>query len=122
MVMGFWESPFREMDRNNLAKELNVRPWDVDRWLLLGCPTKKIRTLWEFDLDRVKSWLKIEKIQIGQKKGNVTVLSFDDDSARSQLRTKNNYTNKKIIYLKVASILYEFVTKLNFVLCTRRGD
>ena len=64
MVMGFWECPIREMDRNDLAKELNVKPWDIDRWLLLGCPTKKIRTVWEFDLERVKSWLKIERIKI----------------------------------------------------------
>ena len=28
------------MNRNELAKELNVRPWEVHDWLLCGCPAK----------------------------------------------------------------------------------
>ena len=52
------------MDRNDLAKELNVWPWEVDNWLLWGCPAKKIRTEWEFNLEEVRSWLKAEKIKI----------------------------------------------------------
>jgi len=52
------------MNRNDLAKELRVGPWDVDSWLLLGCPAKKYRTEWEFELGKVKMWLKTEKIKI----------------------------------------------------------
>jgi len=55
------------MDRNELAKTLNVDPCNVDSWLLLGCPAKKIRRRWEFDLERVKNWLEIEKIKIKGK-------------------------------------------------------
>ena len=51
------------MNRKELAKELNVGPWDVDDWLLLGCPAEKIRTGWEFDLEKVKVWLQVEKIK-----------------------------------------------------------
>jgi hypothetical protein len=42
------------MTRNELAKELKVWPWDVDDWPLWGCPAKKIRSEWEFDLEKVK--------------------------------------------------------------------
>ena len=52
------------MNRNELAKELNVWPWDVDDWLLWGCPVKKIRSEWEFEFDQVKFWLRNEKIKI----------------------------------------------------------
>ena len=52
------------MNREELAKEFDVWPWDVDDWLLLGCPAKKIRIQWEFDFDRVTGWLKTEKIRI----------------------------------------------------------
>jgi hypothetical protein len=51
------------MNRNELAKELKVWPWDVDDWLLLGCPVRKILRQWEFDVERVKIWLKNEKIK-----------------------------------------------------------
>jgi hypothetical protein len=54
----------RKMNRDGLAKELDVRPWDVDNWLLLGCPARKIRRQWDFDIEEVKSWLKIEKIRM----------------------------------------------------------
>jgi len=52
------------MNRKELATELDVWPWDVDDWLLLGCPAKKNRTKWEFDLGKVKIWLETEKIKI----------------------------------------------------------
>ncbi len=52
------------MNRNELAKELNVWPWNVDDWLLWGCPAKKFRTAWEFDLAKVKIWLETENIKI----------------------------------------------------------
>ena len=45
------------MNRNELAKELNVFPWDVDDWLLWGCPAKKFRGEWIFDLQKMKIWL-----------------------------------------------------------------
>lgn len=53
-----------KMNRNELASELNVRPWDVDDWLLWGCPAKKFRVEWEFDPEKVRVWLKAEKIRI----------------------------------------------------------
>jgi len=59
-----WIEQERKMNRKELAKELNVWPWDVDDWLLLGCPAKKIRNGWEFDLEKVKIWLAVEKIRI----------------------------------------------------------
>jgi hypothetical protein len=52
------------MNRNEIAQELNVWPWDVDDWLLWGCPARKVRTEWEFNLEAVKAWLKHEKIRI----------------------------------------------------------
>jgi hypothetical protein len=52
------------MNRTELAKELSVWPWVVDEWLLLGCPAKKERLVWDFNFDRVKTWLKAEKIRI----------------------------------------------------------
>src|SRR3972149_6771050 len=58
------------MNRNDLAKELGVWPWDVDDWLLLGCPAKRNRTAWEFNIEEVKIWLKIEKIRIRRIKPN----------------------------------------------------
>jgi hypothetical protein len=53
-----------EMNRNELAKELNVWPWDVDDWLLWGCPARKLANAWEFNLESVEIWLKTEKIKI----------------------------------------------------------
>jgi hypothetical protein len=53
-----------ETNRNELAKELTVWPWDVDDWLLSGCPAKKFRTSWDFDLEQVKTWLEGQKIKI----------------------------------------------------------
>jgi hypothetical protein len=52
------------MNRNELAKELHVSPYDVDNWLLLGCPVRKIRRAWEFEIEAVKTWLRNEKIAI----------------------------------------------------------
>jgi hypothetical protein len=52
------------MTRNELAKELDVSPFDVDGWLLLGCPALKIRREWEFEIEPVKTWLRREKIPI----------------------------------------------------------
>jgi len=51
------------MSRDELAKEFDVQPWDIDDWLLLGCPAKKIRLQWDFEVDQVKGWLKIKKIK-----------------------------------------------------------
>ena len=58
------------MNRNELAKELNVWPWDVDDWLLLGCPAKKLGMEWEFSMEKVRNWLKDEKIKIKRIKSN----------------------------------------------------
>jgi hypothetical protein len=51
------------MNRNELARELDVMPWDVDDWLLWGCPVKKFRSAWEFDLEKVKIWLATAEIK-----------------------------------------------------------
>jgi len=51
------------MNRKELAKELNVWPWDVDDWLLWGCPAKKIRGEWIFDLLKMKIWLATAEIK-----------------------------------------------------------
>ncbi len=62
------------MNRNELAKELNVQPWDIDDWLLWGCPAEKIRTAWEFDLEKVKICLdqnKRNKATIFTHSGNL---------------------------------------------------
>ena len=56
------------MNRDELAKEFSVWPWDVDDWLLWGCPAKKLRSKWEFDLEKVKIWLQTKKIKIKQMK------------------------------------------------------
>jgi len=56
------------MNRKELAKEFDVWPWDVDDWLLWGCPAKQILKAWEFDLENVKIWLKTEKIKLKRTK------------------------------------------------------
>jgi hypothetical protein len=50
-------------NKNKLAKELNVWPWKVDDGLLWGCPAKKIRSEWIFDLEKMKNWLATGKIK-----------------------------------------------------------
>ena len=52
------------MTRNQLAEEMNVAPWDVDDWLLLGCPVEKILSQWVFKIEAVREWLKENKIKI----------------------------------------------------------
>ena len=54
------------MNRDELAKEFKVWPWDVDDWLLCGCPAEKIRSEWEFDREKVKIWLETKKIKKGR--------------------------------------------------------
>ena len=56
------------MKREELAEALNVWPWDVDDWLLWGCPAEKIRSQWEFNLKKVKIWIKEEKIKIRRRR------------------------------------------------------
>jgi len=51
------------MNREGLAKEFNVLPWKIDEWLLLGCPARKNRKGWDFDIVSVRSWLRNEKIK-----------------------------------------------------------
>ncbi len=51
------------MNRTELAGALNTHPWEVDDWLLWGCPAKKTRNLWDFDLEKVRNWLESEKIK-----------------------------------------------------------
>ena len=58
----------KKMNREELAKELDVRPWDVDDWLLLGCPAERFRLIWEFDVKQVKIWLKAERIRTKRMK------------------------------------------------------
>ena len=67
------------MNRTDLARELNVWPWDIDDWLLRGCPARKFRNRWEFDLDRIKLWLETGKIRIKPIKvqHSSSRLSFD---------------------------------------------
>ena len=52
------------MNRYELARELDVRPWDIDDWLLWGCPAKKFRVGWQFDLEKVNIWLENQKMRI----------------------------------------------------------
>ncbi|HSR12987.1 MAG TPA: hypothetical protein VLS90_16195 [Thermodesulfobacteriota bacterium] len=56
--------PYRKMDRTELAKEFHVWPWDVDDWLLWGCPARKIRATWDFDPEQVRAWLKSQRIKV----------------------------------------------------------
>jgi len=59
------------MNRNELAEELSVAPWDVDDWLLWGCPAEKVLSQWNFNLQAVERWLKENKIKIGKAAGAV---------------------------------------------------
>ncbi len=52
------------MNRNELAKEMDVSPCDVDNWLLLGCPARIARREWEFEIEPVRYWLRIKKIAV----------------------------------------------------------
>lgn len=67
------------MDRMELAKELRVESWDVDDWLLWGCPAKKFRRGWEFDLEKVKIWLHTQKIKIREMKLGHTPTRHNSD-------------------------------------------
>ncbi len=51
------------MNRDELSRELNVPPWEIDSWMLLGCPVKRVRLSWEFNIEKVKAWLRTEKIK-----------------------------------------------------------
>lgn len=64
----FFTKRTKQMNRDELAKELDVHPWDVDDWLLLGCPANKIRMQWEFNLEQVKIWLNSKKVKIKRMK------------------------------------------------------
>ena len=52
------------MNRNELAEELNVAPWDIDDWLLWGCPAEKFLSQWNFNPQAVERWLKENKIKV----------------------------------------------------------
>ena len=54
------------MNRNELAEELNVSPWDVNDWLLWGCPAEKFLSQWNFNVQAVKKGLKENKVKIKQ--------------------------------------------------------
>jgi hypothetical protein len=54
------------MNRNELAEELNVSPWEVNDWLLWGCPAEKFLSQWNFNVQAVKKWLKENKVKIKQ--------------------------------------------------------
>ena len=56
------------MTRTELAEEFHVWPSEVDDWLLLGCPARKIRTVWEFDPRKVHGWLETQKMKINRIK------------------------------------------------------
>ena len=55
------------MTRKEIAEQLHVEPWDVDDWLLKGCPAEKLLSQWIFDLQAVQRWLKDNNIRL---KGN----------------------------------------------------
>ncbi len=57
------------MTRNEIAEQLDVEAWDVDDWLLKGCPAEKFLSQWIFDLNAVKRWLKDNKIRIKPTNG-----------------------------------------------------
>lgn len=52
------------MNREELAAELNVSPWDIDDWLLWGCPAEKFLSQWIFNIRTVEGWLKTNRIRI----------------------------------------------------------
>ena len=54
----------RKMNRNELAEELSVEPWDIDDWLLWGCPAEKFLSQWNFNVHAVERWLKENKIKM----------------------------------------------------------
>jgi hypothetical protein len=66
------------MNRNELAKELGVWPWNVDDWLLWGCPAIKLGKGWKFDIEKVRMWFQAERIKIkGMKRIHSTMPAFD---------------------------------------------
>jgi hypothetical protein len=52
------------MNRKELAEELNVYPWEVDDWLLKGCPAEKFLSQWNFNIQAVERWLKENRVKI----------------------------------------------------------
>lgn len=67
------------MNRLELAEELNVAPWDVDDWLLQGCPAAKILSQWNFDVSSVKNWLRENKIKIRKKTKSIARMPESGD-------------------------------------------
>lgn len=63
------------MNRADLAEELRVDPWEIDDWLLRGCPVKKTLATWDFDLARIKNWIKGEGIKISRRRRHSPKLS-----------------------------------------------
>ena len=51
------------MTRKEIAEQFHVEPWDVDDWLLKGCPAEKLLSQWIFDLQAVERWLKDNHIR-----------------------------------------------------------
>jgi hypothetical protein len=60
------------MNRNELAEELNVYPWDVDDWLLWGCPAEKCLSQWNFNSQSVEKWLKENKVRIKKRAKSIS--------------------------------------------------
>ncbi len=54
------------MNRKELAEELSVAPWDIDDWLLWGCPAEKLLSQWNFNVQAVERWLKENNIKISK--------------------------------------------------------
>jgi len=54
------------MNRKELAEELNVNPWDIDDWLLKGCPAEKFLSQWNFNIQAVERWLTENRVKIGR--------------------------------------------------------
>ena len=73
------------MTRNEIAEELKVEPWDVDDWLLKGCPAEKLLSQWIFDVDAVERWLKKNKVKVKH-----TV-----KSSPRKLKSKDGWLNRR---------------------------
>lgn len=51
------------LTRTELAKEINVHPRTVLRWMKKGMPYMKVMNTTRFDLTEIKEWMKPEEVK-----------------------------------------------------------
>ena len=62
-----------KVNRNGVARELDVSLHTIDEWLIAGVPGKKVDGRWKFDLDEVKAWKEARRGNGKSPRGSITL-------------------------------------------------